>query len=347
MATAIGIVGATGYTGGELIRLLARHPAVELTQVTSEKYAGQPLSNAFPHLLPGTSLICQKVDPDLLADSCQLVFCALPHKTSMEVIPGLLDRGLRVIDLSADFRLHDPATYAEWYGTPHLATEALAGAVYGLPELHGAAIAKAKLVANPGCYPTSVILGLAPLLGKGLVEEESLIVDSKSGVSGAGRSPALGNLYPEVADGLRAYKVVGHRHIPEMEQELSLLAGKKLALRFTPHLMPQIRGILSTSYLRMCPGNEKYDWASLYRAFYRDCPFVRLMPGGEAPATNYVRGSNYCFINLFPDPRTGLLVVVSVIDNLVKGASGQAVQNMNLLLGWPETTGLEQLPLFP
>ncbi|NGZ28454.1 MAG: N-acetyl-gamma-glutamyl-phosphate reductase, partial [Magnetococcales bacterium] len=268
MSIQVGILGATGYTGGELVRLLACHPEVTLAMVTSEQYAGQPLEKAFPHVRGTGAPVCVKLDPALVAASCQVVFCALPHMASMEVVGQLLEAGCRVVDLSADFRIKDAEVFAHWYGEAHKAESFLEEAVYGLPELNRHAIAKARLVANPGCYPTSVILALAPLLAQGLVETRGVVVDSKSGVSGAGRSPNKGNLFPEIAEGFRPYKVTGHRHIPEMEQELSRVAGQEVRLRFTPHLLPQIRGILSTLYLRPTVPVSSALVESTYRNFY-------------------------------------------------------------------------------
>ncbi|MBF0462929.1 MAG: N-acetyl-gamma-glutamyl-phosphate reductase [Magnetococcales bacterium] len=344
MTLSVAILGATGYTGGELVRLLSRHPAVHIAHVTSERYAGKPLRQAFPHLTSAPELICRPLG-DL--GEVDVAFCALPHVASMREVPKLLARSVRVVDLSADFRLHDAAIYREWYGTDHLAPDLLPEAVYGLPELHRAAIAPARLVANPGCYPTSVLLALAPLLRGNWIDPTGMLVDSKSGVSGAGRSANQDTLFTEMEGGFRAYKADGHRHTPEMEQELSLLAGVDLRLRFVPHLLPQSRGILSTCHLRPRVVRSQAEWQETLRAFYQDEPFVRVLDPGLWPATNHVRGSNYCHIGVAVDGRTGWLTVLSVIDNLIKGAAGQAVQNMNLMFGLDERTGLEQLPLFP
>lgn len=348
MSVAVGILGATGYTGAELFRLLALHPEVRLAYVSSERFGGQPLAATFPHLRGfGGDPECESLDPVKAAAACEVVFCALPHKASMGVIGSLLQGGCKVVDLSADFRLHDALVYQTWYAETHLAPELLGEAVYGLPELHRESIRTARLVANPGCYPTASILALAPLLEQGLVTTEGLVIDAKSGVSGAGRAPAQGSLFAEMGEGFRPYKVVGHRHTPEIEQELSLVAGCDLRVRFTPHLLPQSRGILATCYTRPLVEREEEAWLELYRAFYRDEPFVRVAPAGEFPSTSQVRGSNFCDLGVALDRRTGTLVVMAAIDNLVKGAAGQAVQNMNLLLGLRETMGLEQAPLFP
>ncbi|MBF0177649.1 MAG: N-acetyl-gamma-glutamyl-phosphate reductase [Magnetococcales bacterium] len=343
----VGILGATGYTGGELVRILSRHPAVQITWVTSERYADKPLTDAFPHLRGAGDLRCQKLVPSRAAVECEVAFCAMPHLTSMEVVPQLLGQGCRVVDLSADFRLHDPRIFQEWYGVEHKAADLLYEAVYGLPERHRATLGKARLVANPGCYPTSVLLALGPLLEAEAVEPGTIIIDSKSGVSGAGRSAQQGSLFAELQDGFRPYKVTGHRHIAEMEQELTGYAGRPVQIRFTPHLLPQSRGILSTLYLRPQQGRTAATVRELLAWRYEQEPFVRVLPEGELPATSEVRGSNYCHLGVTMDKRTGWLMVFSVIDNLVKGAAGQAIQNFNLMMGRPETEGLDQVALFP
>jgi len=342
----VGIVGASGYTGAELVRILVNHPEVEITLATSRQYAGKPLAQVFPHLTGRTNVVCQDLPVEEYAAMADLFFTAVPHQTAMALVPKLLAAGKKVVDLSADFRIHDAAVYEAWY-QPHTAAELLATAVYGLPELHRAAIRATKLVANPGCYPTSVILGLAPLLKAGLIDTETLVVDSKSGTSGAGRGAAVGALFCEVADGFRAYKVAEHRHTPEIEQELSKLAGKPVVISFTPHLVPMSRGILSTIYAKATKALNQAEVDALYLEIYRHEPFVRLLPPGVLPATQYVRGSNFCDIAVRFDKRTGRVIVLSAIDNLVKGAAGQAVQNMNLICGLPEGQGLNVMPLFP
>ncbi|MEO5340818.1 MAG: N-acetyl-gamma-glutamyl-phosphate reductase [Magnetococcus sp. MYC-9] len=347
MTLSVAILGATGYTGGELVRLLGRHPGVRIAHVTSERYAGKPLRQAFPHLRAAPELICQPLADLSGVKGLDVAFCALPHLASMGEVPALLARSVRVIDLSADFRLHSAATYREWYGSDHLAPNLLGEAVYGLPELHRAAIRSARLVANPGCYPTSVLLALAPLLRGGWIDPALMLVDSKSGVSGAGRSASQDILFAELEGGFRAYKVDGHRHTPEMEQELSILAGQTLRLRFVPHLLPQSRGILSTCHLRPRVVRSQAEWQEILRSFYQEEPFVQVLEAGVWPATSHVRGSNFCHLGVALDGRTGWLTVLSAMDNLVKGAAGQAVQNMNIMFGLPEKTGLEQLPLFP
>jgi N-acetyl-gamma-glutamyl-phosphate reductase len=363
MPVSVAVLGATGYTGGELIRLLSRHKEVELTYLSSSRFAGRRIREVFPALRGATGcpgggypgeIVCQPMDVDAIAASSELVFCALPHVTSMEIVPRLLDRGCRVIDLSADFRLRSGAVYEEWYGHPHTATDWLAQAVYGLPELYREEIKKARLVANPGCYPTSVILALAPLARDHLISlSAGIIVDSKSGTSGAGRTATQELLFAEVMEGFRAYKTGGHRHTPEIEQEISRLTGESTHVRFVPHLLPQARGILSTCYVRPHappPGEQGWqerDWWHRFEEFYRDEPFVVVLPPGEEPSTSHVRGSNQCRVMVRLDVRTGWLTVFSALDNLVKGASGQAVQNMNLMLGFTETEGLTNIPVFP
>jgi N-acetyl-gamma-glutamyl-phosphate reductase len=343
----VAIVGASGYTGVELLRILHSHPEVAVTCVTSEQSAGRPISDIFPTLRGRYDMALENLEPVGIAEKVDIVFTALPHKAAMEVVPTFLKMGKNVVDLSADYRLHDAAVYERWYDK-HLNPEVLQEAVYGIPELRRAQIAEASLIANPGCYPTSVILGLAPLLKGKVIDTKSIIVDAKSGVSGAGRGAKVDGLYCEVNEGFRAYGVGGtHRHIPEIEQELSLLAGNELAISFTPHLVPMDRGILSTIYTNPLGKVTAADLITLYEAFYDGEPFVRVLPEGVFPSTAHVRGSNFCDIGIAVDDRTGRVIIVSAIDNLVKGASGQAVQNMNLMCGLPETLGLDFLPIFP
>ncbi|MEW6219066.1 MAG: N-acetyl-gamma-glutamyl-phosphate reductase [Thermodesulfobacteriota bacterium] len=342
----VGIVGASGYTGVELLRLACSHPGIDVTLATSRQHAGQPVAAVFPHLKGRTDLSFVEPPAASLAESAELFFLAVPHQTAMAVVPGLLAAGRRVVDLSADFRLREPAVYEAWYQL-HTATDLLSEAVYGLPEIHRQEIRRARLVANPGCYPTSVILGLTPLLAAGLVDPDSIIADSKSGTSGAGRGLSLGSLFCEVHDGFRAYKVASHRHTPEIEQELSQAAGRPLTVSFTPHLLPTSRGILSTMYARLLAKTTWADLDAVYRKAYAGEPFVRLYGQDELPATQYVRGSNFCDIGFRVDPRTNRVIVVAAIDNLGKGAASQAIQNMNILCGLDETTGLLAAPLFP
>jgi N-acetyl-gamma-glutamyl-phosphate reductase len=343
----IAIVGSSGYTGGELFRLLQHHSRASVTAVTSEKSAGKPITSIFPHLGGLTNLLCEHLEPETIAKKSDFIFLALPHVASQEAAYRFHSLGKKVVDLSADYRLFDPALYERWYEHCHQYPDLLKSAVYGLPELHRRQIEKASLVANPGCYPTAAILGLAPLVKKQAIDLASIVVDSKSGVSGAGRSPSLAYHYPEVNEGLMAYKIGTHRHTPEIEQELAGLAGGQVTISFTPHLIPMNRGILSTMYASMKQPLDDGQLHSLYREFYQAEPFVRLRPSGEFPNVRNVRGSNFCDIGVFPDPRTGRAVVVTAIDNLVKGASGQAIQNMNLMMGFEETEGLKFAGLFP
>jgi N-acetyl-gamma-glutamyl-phosphate reductase len=343
----VGIIGASGYTGAELARILCNHPEVQITAATSRQNAGRPLSEIFPSLRGNVDIICENLSVAELCEKADFFFTAVPHKTAMDLVPGLLDAGKKVVDLSADFRLRDVSVYEEWY-QPHSSSQLLGEAVYGLPELYRNDIAGCRLVANPGCYPTSIILGLAPLLKACAIEVQSIIADSKSGTSGAGRAAQTGSLFCEVHDGFRPYKVGrAHRHTPEIEQELTALAGDVVRISFTPHLLPISRGILSTVYASLAPGFDRGKIDTLYRNHYQSEPFVRLLEEDLFPATQYVRGSNFCDISYKIDPVTNRIIVMSAIDNIVKGASGQAVQNMNLMHGFEETTGLTTIPLFP
>lgn len=343
----IAIVGSSGYTGGELYRLLLHHGRAAVTVVTSEKSAGKPIASVFPHLAGLTDLFCESLDPEAVAKKADFVFLALPHAAAQEAAFRFHKLGRKVVDLSADFRLEDPGLYQKWYDQTHQYPELLKTAVYGLPELHRSAIRKTSLVANPGCYPTSAILGLAPLLRKGLIDYDSIIIDSKSGVSGAGRSLGLPYHYPEANEAFMAYKIGTHRHTPEIEQELARLAGRQVTVSFTPHLVPMNRGILTTIYAKMTMSADTPPLHNVYNEFYRDEPFVRLLPPGQFPNVNNARGSNFCDIGVYADHRTGRAIVVAAIDNLVKGASGQAIQNMNLMMEFDETEGLKFAGLFP
>ncbi|MGQ0664189.1 MAG: N-acetyl-gamma-glutamyl-phosphate reductase [Pseudomonadota bacterium] len=341
----VGIVGASGYTGAELVRLLAHHPQVEMTLLTADRNAGQTLGTVFPHLghlkLPALIKIA-----DAAWSKVDFVFCALPHGTTQDVVAGL-PRTLKVVDLSADFRLADVALYAQWYGHPHRAPELQKEAVYGLSELAREAVRRARLVANPGCYPSAAQLPLVPLIEAGGIDADDIIIDAKSGVSGAGRAAKEENLFAEVSEGIQAYAIASHRHAPEIEQGLSRAAGRPVTVNFTPHLMPMNRGILSTIYVRLANGTKPADLRARLAERYADEPFVRIVPAGTVPATRHVRGSNACLIGVFADRLPGRAIVLSVEDNLVKGASGQAIQNMNLMMGLPETAGLGQEALFP
>ncbi len=343
----IAIVGSSGYTGGELYRLLLHHPYVTVTAVTSEKSAGHPLSSIFPHLAGLTDLVCEPLKPEAVAQKADVVFLALPHVTAQEAAFRFHQLGKKIVDLSADYRLTDPALYEKWYEHGHQYPDLLKRAVYGLPELHREDIKKAQLIANPGCYPTSAILGLAPLVSKGVIDLKTIIIDSKSGVSGAGRTSSLEYQFSEVNEGLMAYKIGTHRHTPEIEQELGLLAGTAVTLSFTPHLIPMNRGILSTIYAAPSRVMDTSQLHGMYCEFFRREPFVRILPAGRFPNVRNVRGSNFCDVGVYADPRTGRVVVVTAIDNLIKGASGQAIQNMNLMSGFDETEGLKFAGLFP
>jgi N-acetyl-gamma-glutamyl-phosphate reductase len=342
----VAIVGASGYTGIELLRILYGHPEVAVTCVTSERSAGKTIAGIFPAVRGRCNYILENLEPARVAAKADFIFTALPHKAAMEVVPTFLALGKKVIDLSADYRLKNASVYATWY-EPHMNPELLQKALYGLPEIRRNKVKKADLIANPGCYPTSVILGLAPLLRKGLVDVGSIIADSKSGVSGAGRGAKVDTLFCEVNNGFKAYGVATHRHTPEIEQELSLLAGEGINITFTPHLVPMNRGILSTIYGKLTQNHTTAELIEIYEEFFRGEAFVRVLPEGDFPSTLHVQGSNFCDIGLMVDKRTGRVIVVSTIDNLIKGASGQAIQNMNIMNGFPETMGLESLPVFP
>ena len=342
----VGIYGASGYTGQELLRLLIRHPQVEIAAITSRQNKGLPLTRVFPGFQGLTDLTFADYEPGQMAGLCDIVFLALPHSVSMQAAPLFLGAGKKIIDLSADFRLRDIKTYEKWYGK-HSAPEILKEAVYGIPELYRGAIATSNFVANPGCYPTSAILGLAPLLKNRLIDHRSIIIDSKSGVSGAGREPQTGTLFCEVMEGFKAYNVGRHRHTPEMEQELSLLAGEEVTVSFTPHLLPVSRGILSTIYAGLTKDTSTVELLRIYSDFYDREIFITIYEEGVLPNISAVRGTNSCHLGLVVDDRTKRIVIVSAIDNLVKGAAGQAIQNMNLLCGFAEETGLNMMPLFP
>jgi N-acetyl-gamma-glutamyl-phosphate reductase len=340
-----GIVGGTGYTGVELLRLLAGHPGAELSVITSRSEAGRPVADMFPNLRGHVDLEFTQPEGDELA-GCDLVFFATPNGTAMTLAPGLLEEGIRVIDLAADFRLRSAAEWEQWYGMPHACPDLLEEAVYGLPELSRDAIRDARLVANPGCYPTAVQLGFLPLIEGGLVDTSRLIADAKSGVSGAGRGASVGTLLSEAGESLKAYAVPGHRHQPEIRQGLESAGdGNTVGLTFVPHLTPMIRGIHATLYARLKEIGQ--DLQAIYELRYRDEPFVDVMPAGSHPETRSVRGANHCRIALHRPQGGDEVVVLSVIDNLVKGAAGQAVQNMNIMFGIAEDAGLEGIALIP
>jgi N-acetyl-gamma-glutamyl-phosphate reductase len=346
MKTRVGIIGATGYTGVELLRLLLHHPQVEVAALTSQKYAGMPIDLVFPSLMKHLPLKCEELSVDQISKKTDFVFTAVPHKTAMEVVPLFHRQGKRIVDLSADFRFRNAAVYEKWY-QKHTSADLLPESVYGLPELHREEIRNARIVGNPGCYPTGALIGLIPLVKKGMISVEHIVVDSKSGVSGAGRDVVLESLFCEVNEGVKAYKIFAHRHTPEIDQELSRLAQKEMNVTFVPHLIPMDRGILSTLYVRLTKKMKTEELLHAIEDFYQGEPFIRTYPKGKLPSTKDVRGSNFCGIGVTVSESDDRAVVVTAIDNLVKGASGEAVQNMNIMLGFPETMGLDVLPLFP
>jgi N-acetyl-gamma-glutamyl-phosphate reductase len=344
----VAVVGATGYTGGELLRLLAGHPGVRLTAVTSEQSAGKPVSDPFPSLAQVIDLPLAAFDAEKVAARADFAFVALPSGAAMDAAAALSGLGLRVVDLSPDYRFFDLAVYQRWYGSLHRYPKLAGRAVYGLPELHRRRITKARLVGNPGCYPTGALIALAPLARKGLLKAEvPVLIDAKSGISGAGRGAALPYHFPEVNEGLMAYKVGRHRHQPEILQELGRVSASPPSVVFTPHLTPMTRGIFCTIYVETTKALTPERVVALYRAAYRGEPFVRVLEAGESPQTKAVWGSNYCDLGAAAAPDTHWMVLMSAIDNLVKGAAGQAIQNMNLMCGLPETMGLSGPPVFP
>ena len=339
----VGIVGGTGYTGIELLRLLARHPAAKLMAITSRKESGIPVADMFPSLRRVVDLKFSTPEEAPLGE-CDVVFFATPHGVAMDMGPALVKAGIKIIDLAADFRLQDTAVFEQWYKMPHKAPDLLAESVYGLPEVNRESIKKARVIGLPGCYPTSVQLGFKPALEQGLIDPMHLIADCKSGVSGAGRKAEVALLFPEAADNFKAYNVSGHRHHPEICQGLARLAGQPVGLIFTPHLTPMIRGIHSTLYARI---TKEADFQKMYEDAYRDEPFVDVMPPGSTPDTRSVRGANTCRIAVHRPHGGDTLMILSVIDNLTKGAAGQAIQVMNLMCGFDEAAGLEGIGLVP
>jgi len=340
----VGIVGGTGYTGVELLRLLAQHPQVELKAITSRSEAGMPVSQMFPNLRGRVDLPFTEPTIENLGD-CDVVFFATPNGVAMKQVPELLDKGIKVIDLAADYRLKNPAEWQKWYGMAHASENLLAEAVYGLPEVNREAIKSARLVANPGCYPTAVQLGFLPLLKAGLIDTQSLVADAKSGVSGAGRKAEVHTLLCEAGDSFKAYGVAGHRHLPEIKQGLAYISGQNVGLTFVPHLLPMIRGIHATLYARLT--GDIADLQALYEQTYANEAFVDVLPAGSHPETRTVRGANMCRMAVHRPQGGDTVVILSVIDNLVKGAAGQAIQNMNIMCGLPETTGLNHIALLP
>jgi N-acetyl-gamma-glutamyl-phosphate reductase len=342
----IGIVGATGYTGVELLRLLAPRKDILLHVLTSREMQGTAIDALFPNLRGFVDMNFSAPDCEALYE-CDVVFYATPHAVAMKSVPSLLAKGVRVIDLSADFRLRDRLTWEKWYNVTHESSEYLGMAVYGLPEVNRDNIVAAQLVAVPGCYPTAIQLGFLPLLEQGMLDVSDLIADAKSGVSGAGRKAVVGSLLSEASESMHAYGVSGHRHLPEIRQGLDTFAGSPVQLTFIPHLTPMIRGIHASLYASLLPGKDASKIQSIFEARYKNEPFVDVLPEGSYPATRNVRGSNRCQIGVCYLPDTNKVVVLSVIDNLVKGASGQAVQNMNIMLGLEETEGLNNIALLP
>jgi N-acetyl-gamma-glutamyl-phosphate reductase len=346
----IGVLGASGYTGSELVRMLLRHPRAEITLLTAERSAGKAMREVFPQFSPFELPQLVALDGlDWTKAALDVAFCALPHATTQKVVKELLAKApaTKVVDLSADFRLADPAAYAKWYGHEHHAPELQKEVVYGLAEIHRREIRRARLVANPGCYTTCAQLPLIPLIKAKAIDLEEIVVDAKSGMTGAGRAAKEAMLFSEVSEGFHAYGVGHHRHMAELDQEFSLAAGREVIVTFTPHLVPMNRGILSTIYVRGRRGRTPQDLHALLLKFYSKEPFVHVLPFGETPQTRHVRGSNMTFIGVANDRIAGRAIVISALDNLVKGASGQAIQNMNLVMGYPETLGLEQVALFP
>ncbi|NEW08830.1 N-acetyl-gamma-glutamyl-phosphate reductase [Paenibacillus sp. SYP-B3998] len=341
------IIGATGYGGAELIRLLQAHPSVHITSVISTSNAGAPLADHFPHLQEVVVDILDELNVELIAGKADVVFLATPAGVSAELSPKLLAAGLKVIDISGDLRLKSQADYEQWYKRTAAPNEILARAVYGLSEVFGDEVKGKDLIANPGCYPTATLLGLIPAVKAGWIDPSSIIIDAVSGVSGAGRGVNLGVHYAEVNENFTAYKINKHQHIPEIEQALSSVAGKPVVTTFTTHLAPMTRGIMSTMYATISGAHTTEDFTTLYRQYYEGRKFVRIRNSGKLPATKEVYGSNYCDIGFAADERTGRVTIVSVIDNVVKGAAGQAIQNLNIMMGWDETTGLLFAPVYP
>ncbi len=345
----VGLVGVTGYAGMELARILSGHDSMELVRVTSRSDAGKKLSDIYPFLLdmPLGKLEITMPDVEDLAKSCKLVFLAVPHKTAMDIGGRLRDMGVKVVDLSADFRIRDREIYEQWYKVDHTREDLLPEAVYGLPELYREKVRDAMIVANPGCYPTSAILALHPVLSEGVIETEGIVIDSKSGTSGAGRGAKVGTLFCEVHDSFKAYGLTTHRHTPEIEQELGVAAGESMTVSFNTHLLPIDRGILSTTYTNLKPGVSPQHVRTLFEKAYGNERWVRVFPEGSLPETRWVRGTMFCDIGFVVDQRTGRLIIVSAIDNLCRGASGQAVANANLMLGLDIEKGLEMAPFMP
>jgi N-acetyl-gamma-glutamyl-phosphate reductase len=345
MSVRVSIIGASGYGGGELVRLLVAHPLVSLAHLTAESRKAEPYGEVFPNLRGLVSHVTEDADMETIGADSDVVFFALPNGMAMTMVPRLGDRP-RVVDLGADFRFQDPATYAAWYGAEHASPDLLSGAAYGLPELHRDRIRAARVVGNPGCYPTAAILAVAPFIQAGAVAPEGIVIDAKSGVSGAGRGASLGTHFSEVNENVKPYNVAAHRHAPEIEQELGMVARRRVPVTFVPHLIPMTRGILVTAYMRLARPLSGAEAEGILREAYAGEPFVRVLDGA-LPQTKATLGSNYCDVATRVDAPAGVLIAMAAIDNLVKGASGQAIQNMNIMLGFHEREGLEGIPLFP
>ncbi|MGP1382315.1 MAG: N-acetyl-gamma-glutamyl-phosphate reductase [Thainema sp.] len=344
----IGIIGASGYGGIQLVRLLSEHPKTEIVYLGGDSSAGQAFSDIYPHLTRQFDLKVEAIDLDEIARRCDVVFLSLPNGLACEMAPPLLEKGCKVLDLSADYRFSDLGTYEIWYGKERQDKAVAETAVYGLPELYRDRIAEAQLIGCPGCYPTASLLALSPLMKQGLILTETAIVDAKSGTSGGGRQAKTHLLLAEADNSLAAYGVARHRHTPEIEQICSRLAGHEVLVQFTPHLIPMVRGILATVYATLRdPGLVRDDLLTIYSAFYRNCPWVKMLPNGVYPQTKWAYGTNNCYIGIEVDPRTDRVIVMSAIDNLMKGQAGQAVQCLNIMMGWEETLGLPQMSFYP
>lgn len=344
----VGVVGASGYGGVQLVRLLQDHPEVELVYLGGESSAGKSFGDLYPHFAHRVRLSIEPVEPDTIAARCQVVFLSLPNGLACQITPTLIEQGCKVLDLSADYRFFDLETYKNWYGTERSDRTVAATAAYGLPELYRDRIADSQLIGCPGCYPTASLLALAPLLKQGLIVPETAIIDAKSGTSGGGRQAKIGLLLAEADNSLAAYGVGRHRHIPEIEQICSDLAGHEVMVQFTPHLIPMVRGILATVYATLRdPGLVRDDLITIFKAFYRNCPWITICESGVYPQTKWACGSNLCYIGIEVDRRTGRVIVMSAIDNLIKGQAGQAIQCLNLMMGWEETLGLPKLAFYP
>jgi N-acetyl-gamma-glutamyl-phosphate reductase len=344
----VGIIGASGYGGVQLVRLLLEHPSVEIVYLGGDSSAGKPFTSLYPHLSHCVDLSIEAIDVDVVASRCKVVFLGLPNGIGCDLAPKLIEKGCKVLDLSADYRFSDLDTYTAWYNKERSDRETAAASVYGLPELYRDRIKESSLIGCPGCYPTASLLALSPLLKQGLIAPETAIIDAKSGTSGGGRQAKTNLLLAEADNSLGAYSVAAHRHTPEIEQVCSDLAREEVKVQFTPHLIPMVRGILATVYANLRdPGLVREDFLTIYSAFYRSCPFVKILPSGIYPQTKWACGTNLCYIGIEVDPRTDRVIVMSAIDNLIKGQAGQAVQCLNLMMGWDETLGLPQLGFYP